>query len=144
MSAPIVPSKVRTVFEGRVFTVQVESITLPNGDVKTLLRIDDWDFSWQERYRFADFVSLPKGTRLDAEMSYDNSSANKRNPGRPPVRVTWGEESNDEMGSIGLQVVAASPGELPQLRQAFLAHVRQAALARPGLGQLLRRRQTRQ
>ena len=111
--------------------------TLPNGDVKTLLRIDDWDFSWQERYRFADFVALRKGTRLDAEISYDNTSANKRNPNRPPVRVTWGEESNDEMGSIGLQVVAASPGELPQLRQAFLAHVRQAAVTRPGLGQLL-------
>lgn len=118
--------------------------TLPNGDVKTLLRIDDWDFSWQERYRFADYVSLPKGTRLDAEISYDNSSANKRKPSRPPVRVTWGEESNDEMGSIGLQVVAASPSELPQLRQAFLAHVRQAAVTRPGLGQFLRRRQARQ
>jgi len=115
--------------------------TLPNGDVKTLLRIDDWDFSWQERYRFKDFVSLPKGTRLDAEISYDNSAANKRNPSHPPVRVTWGEESNDEMGSIGLQVIAASPAELPQLRQAFLAHVRQAAITRPGLGQLLRRRQ---
>ena len=31
MRTPIVPSKVRTVFEGRVFTVQVESITLPKG-----------------------------------------------------------------------------------------------------------------
>lgn len=31
MTAPIVPSKIRTVFEGRVFTVQVESITLPRG-----------------------------------------------------------------------------------------------------------------
>jgi ADP-ribose pyrophosphatase len=31
MSTPIVPSNVRTVFEGRVFTVQVESITLPKG-----------------------------------------------------------------------------------------------------------------
>jgi hypothetical protein len=115
--------------------------TLPDGAVKTLLRIDDWDFAWQERYRFAEFVSLPKGTRLDAEVTYDNSAANKRNPSRPPVRVTWGEESTDEMGSIGLQVVAASPAELPQLRQAFLAHVRQAAVTRPGLGQLLRRRQ---
>ena len=76
--------------------------TLPDGEVKTLLRIDDWDFSWQERYRFAEFVSLPKGTRLDAEVSYDNTVANKRNPSRPPVRVTWGEESTDEMGSIGL------------------------------------------
>jgi ADP-ribose pyrophosphatase len=31
MDTPIVPSKVRTVFEGRIFTVQVESITLPKG-----------------------------------------------------------------------------------------------------------------
>jgi ADP-ribose pyrophosphatase len=31
MNTPIVPTKVRTVFEGRVFTVQVESITLPKG-----------------------------------------------------------------------------------------------------------------
>ena len=114
---------------------------LPDGTTKTLLRIDDWDFSWQERYRFADFVSLPKGTRLDAELSYDNSSANKRNPSRPPVRVTWGEESSDEMGSIGLQVIAASPADLPQLREAFLAHVREAAVTRPGLRQLLWRRQ---
>lgn len=31
MSTPVVPSKIRKVFEGRVFTVQVESITLPKG-----------------------------------------------------------------------------------------------------------------
>ncbi|HLG58813.1 MAG TPA: hypothetical protein VI485_25935 [Vicinamibacterales bacterium] len=113
---------------------------LPDGSMKTLLWIKDWDFSWQERYRFKDFVSLPKGTRLDAEISYDNSAANKRNPSRPPVRVKWGEESADEMGSIGLQVVAANPRELPQLQQAFAEFVRQAAISRPGLRQLLQRR----
>jgi len=117
--------------------------TLPDGAVKTLLRIDDWDFSWQERYSFSDFVSMPKGTRLDAEISYDNTAANKRNPSHPPVRVAWGEESTDEMGAIGLQVVAAVPGELPQLQEAFAAHVRQAALTRPGLRQLLQRRLSR-
>jgi len=57
--------------------------------------------------------------------------------------VTWGEESTDEMGAIGLQVVAATPGDLPQLQQAFAAHLRQAALTRPGLRQLLQRRQGR-
>ena len=31
MDTPIVPTRVRKVFEGRVFTVQVESITLPKG-----------------------------------------------------------------------------------------------------------------
>jgi hypothetical protein len=59
------------------------------------------------------------------------------------MRVTWGEESNDEMGSIGLQVVAANRGELPQLQQALADHTRQAALARPGLRQLLQRRGAR-
>jgi hypothetical protein len=114
--------------------------TLPDGSVKTLLWIKDWDFSWQEQYRFADFVSLPKGTRLDATVSYDNSAANVRNPSRPPVRVSWGEESSDEMGSIGLQVVAANRGELPQLQQAYAEHVREAALSGTGLQQLLRQR----
>jgi ADP-ribose pyrophosphatase len=31
MSKPIVPARVRKVFEGRIFTVNVESIVLPNG-----------------------------------------------------------------------------------------------------------------
>jgi hypothetical protein len=116
--------------------------TLPDGAVRTLLRIDDWDFSWQERYRFKSFVPLPAGTRLDVEISYDNSTANARNLNRPPVRVTWGEESTDEMGSISLQVVAAHQGELSRLQQAFADHLRQAALTRPGLKQLLQRRRT--
>jgi hypothetical protein len=122
---------------GKEFTLKA---TLPDGTVKTLLAIGDWDFSWQERYRFKDFVSLPKGTRLDATLSYDNSAANKRNPSRPPVRVYWGEESNDEMGSIGLQVVAANRGELPQLQQAIAGHIRERAFSGPGLKQLLQRR----
>jgi hypothetical protein len=112
---------------------------LPDGTVRTLFRIDDWDFAWQERYSFADFVVLPAGTRLDAEVSWDNSVANRRNPSRPPVRVMWGEESTDEMGSVSLQVVAAVDGELPRLQQALAAHTRQAALTRPGLRQLLQR-----
>jgi ADP-ribose pyrophosphatase len=32
MSSPIVPHEIRTIYEGRVFTVQIESITLPRGD----------------------------------------------------------------------------------------------------------------
>ncbi len=111
--------------------------TFPNGDVKTLLDIPDWDFGWQEQYQFVDYVSLPKGTRLDATLTYDNSAANKRNPSSPPKRVTWGEQSADEMGSVSLQMVAAHPGELPQLVQVFGDHMREVAANRPGLGLLL-------
>jgi len=79
--------------------------TLPGGEVKTLLFIKDWDFAWQDRYFFQQLVPLPKGTRLDAEIHWDNSADNPRNPASPPVRVTWGEESRDEMGSISLIAV---------------------------------------
>ena len=40
--------------------------TLPDGSVKTMLHIKDWDFGWQDKYYFQQFVPLPQGTRLDA------------------------------------------------------------------------------
>ncbi len=113
--------------------------TLPGGDIRTLLEIPDWDFGWQEQYQFADYVSLPKGTRLDVAITYDNSVANRRNPSSPPQRVTWGEQSTDEMGSMSLQVVAAQAGELPQLQQGLRDHMREQAASGSGvLGLLLR------
>jgi len=111
--------------------------TMPGGAVKTLLWIQDWDFSWQDQYSFKDYVTLPKGTVLHASISYDNSSENPRNPGTPPRRVSWGEQSTDEMGSVNLQVVAADETELPRLRQAYTEHLRDMALASPDLGRFL-------
>ena len=116
--------------------------TFPDGGRKTLLHIDNWDFAWQEQYRFAEFVPLPRGTRLEARIVFDNSEENHRNPSRPPVRVGWGEESTDEMGSMTLQIVPASPGALLAVQEAYAAHVRLAASTRPGLAQLLQRRLT--
>jgi hypothetical protein len=104
--------------------------TLPDGTTKTLLNISDWDFAWQDRYFFADYVDLPKGTRLDGEVSWDNSAANPRNPSSPPVPVNWGEESNEEMGAVSLAVVAKQEAELPLLRDAVRKHVRQALARR--------------
>lgn len=101
--------------------------TLPDHTVKTILAIDDWDFGWQENYLFEQFVDLPKGTRLDVTVTYDNSAANRRNPSSPPKRVTWGEESTDEMGSMTLRVIAAQDGDLPALQKAIGDHVRKKA-----------------
>jgi hypothetical protein len=79
--------------------------TLPDGAVQTLVWIKDWDFAWQDRYFFQELHLLPKGTRLDAEIHWDNSANNPRNPASPPARVTWGEQTTDEMGSVSLIVV---------------------------------------
>lgn len=104
--------------------------TLPSGELLTLLSIGDWDFAWQDRYYFDHFVSLPKGTRLDAEVHWNNSSDNPRNPSTPPGRVTWGEQSKDEMGAIGLQGVPHEEADLKTLQTAVRQHVMALATKR--------------
>jgi hypothetical protein len=104
--------------------------TLPTGETKTLLFIKDWDFAWQDAYYFKDFVSLPKGTRLDAEIHWDNSADNPHNPSSPPVRVIWGEESKDEMGSISLLAVAHDESELGTLKNDVGQRQREIARSR--------------
>jgi mono/diheme cytochrome c family protein len=104
--------------------------TLPDGAVIDLLRINDFDFNWQEQYQFADFVRLPKGTRLDARVLWDNSADNPRNPTNPPVRVKWGRESTDEMGSVSLRMMPVDEADLETLQTAYRDHVRAAARER--------------
>jgi hypothetical protein len=101
--------------------------TLPDGTEKTLLWISNWDFAWQDRYIFESLVPLPKGTRLTANVAWDNSAANPRNPSDPPVRVHWGEQSTDEMGSVTLQVVPKRQADLPILQTAYRRHVARSA-----------------
>ncbi len=78
---------------------------MPDGTTDVLLRIPDWDFNWQGDYRYAEPIRLPKGTTLVQRFSYDNSSANVRNPHTPPQRVRYGLQSVDEMGELWLQVL---------------------------------------
>jgi hypothetical protein len=104
--------------------------TLPGGEVKTLLWIKDWDFAWQDKYYFKQFVSLPTGTRLDAEIHWDNSTDNPHNPSNPPIHVTWGEESKDEMGSISLVAVAHDESEHDVLQKDISQRSRQVATDR--------------
>lgn len=96
--------------------------TLPDGEVKTLLWIKDWDFAWQDQYYFKELVALPKGTRLDSEIHWDNSASNPRNPSSPPVRVTWGEESRDEMGSVTLIATTQKASERSVLQKDIRKH----------------------
>jgi hypothetical protein len=92
--------------------------TLPDGEKMTLMRIDDWDLDWQDRYQFAKPLSLPAGTTLYAEIIYDNSADNPENPYSPPQRIKWGRESNDEMGSVTVQVIAKDETDRPELQRA--------------------------
>ncbi|PYI83131.1 MAG: hypothetical protein DME26_15675 [Verrucomicrobia bacterium] len=104
--------------------------------------IKDWDFAWQDRYYFQQLVSLPAGTRLDVEIHWDNSAENPRNPSNPPVQVTWGEESKDEMGSISLIAVPHQESDLATLQKDITRRsnelVRERMQADPALAKKLR------
>jgi mono/diheme cytochrome c family protein len=93
--------------------------TLPSGASTPLLWIPDWDFNWQEFYVYRQPVMLPKGTRVDAVIRYDNSAGNRRNPHEPPQRVRWGLHSVDEMGTIGFLLEVLGVEDEPALREAL-------------------------
>jgi len=93
--------------------------TLPDGSKQWLLWIKDWDFSWQDQYQYKKPMPLPKGTRIDVAITYDNSADNPHNPSHPSKRVKWGEQSFDEMGSVTLQVVPARQAEYVTLMTAL-------------------------
>lgn len=100
------------------------TITLPGGRTEDLIKIDDWDFNWQNTYYFQQPLDLPKGSVLRVVAHYDNSEANPRNPNRPPKLVKWGEATTDEM-CIGFLAVTRKgqdltrPGEHDDLQDIF-------------------------
>jgi Flp pilus assembly protein TadD len=93
--------------------------TLPDGRVGWLLWIKDWDFHWQDQYRYAQPLHLPRGTVLRMEFTYDNSAANRHNPRRTPQRVLYGGESTDEMGDVWLRLLPRAPEDAVTLARAY-------------------------
>lgn len=88
---------------------------LPDGKVRELVWVRDWDFHWAERYELAKPMRLPKGTIVKIEGFYDNSSDNPRNPSNPPKDVRYGNNLTDEMLGCSLQVIVPSIGDLRAL-----------------------------
>lgn len=68
----------------------------PDGKKKLLLSLPRYDFNWQRAYTFAQPVKIPAGSRVIANYVYDNSKRNPANPD-PTIKVTWGEQSHEEM-----------------------------------------------
>lgn len=79
--------------------------TLPDGTVQQLIDVPQWDFRWQDQYRYAEPIKLPAGTKVEATAVYNNSESNPQNPSAPPKRVTRGEQTTDEMCLVFFQVV---------------------------------------
>jgi len=78
--------------------------TYPDGRTETLLSVPDYDFAWQNVYRFAEPLKMPKGTKLTWSTTWDNSPDNPRNPD-PTKEVIWGLQTWDEMQNGWMDVV---------------------------------------
>lgn len=103
--------------------------TLPDGSIQPLIWIKNWDFNWQDVYTFKSLVLLPKGTRVDVHVTYDNSPENPSNPNSPPKPVLWGEQTTDEMASVNIPMVTVRKEDEAVL-QNFLAERTHAAVQR--------------
>jgi mono/diheme cytochrome c family protein/peroxiredoxin len=93
---------------------QVRGI-LPSGAEIPLIKIDDWDFNWQDSYIFDPVVRVPAGTKIRIEVAFDNSANNPANPHSPPQTVYFGEESTDEMSNCAIRVTSDNYAELQQV-----------------------------
>ena len=94
-------------------TIDAEAL-LPDGSKRALVSIADWDFRWQDVYRFREPIPLPRGTLLTMRFTYDNSPANVK-ASRPPQRVLWGPNTSNEMGDFWVQFVPKSAADLATL-----------------------------
>ena len=71
--------------------------TYPDAREEVVLHVPKYDFNWQHTYRFRELLFLPKGTRIELTLWWDNSTNNPANP-NPNRDVRWGRPTTDEMG----------------------------------------------
>jgi hypothetical protein len=86
----------------------------PTGERQILLKVPHFDFNWQVGYEFAKPVLLPKGTRLESIVHFDNSPNNPFNPD-PKRDVRYGGQTWDEMSVAFFSVIIdpkANPDKL--------------------------------
>jgi hypothetical protein len=92
-------------------SVKSYGITPGTLDTIPLIKIDNWDFHWQGAYAFKKFQKIGIGTKLKAEIVYDNTLNNPYNPSNPPIDVAQGEGTTDEMMLIYFSYLIYQPGD---------------------------------
>jgi len=75
-------------------------VTYPDGRNEVILSVPHYDFNWQTNYEFDKPLHLPKGTKVHAIATYDNSTKNPANPD-PKSDVRWGDQTWEEMMFTG-------------------------------------------
>jgi len=78
------------------------SVAIQHADGSSTCAVDipRWDFHWQQFYYYQQPISVVAGDVIHLECTYDNSAANQPVIGgvkQPPMDLTWGEKTTDEM-----------------------------------------------
>jgi hypothetical protein len=82
-------------------------------DTIPLVNIPEWDFRWQEIYRYKKPTLIPQGSTLVIEASYDNTAGNPFNPNNPPKVITSEGDmrSDQEMMTLLMLYVPYEDGD---------------------------------
>ncbi len=83
----------------------------PGIDTIPLIRINDWDFNWQDFYIYKNLLKLPIGYRIFAQHIYNNTTSNLNNPHNPPIAVNAGLSTTDEMLFDGIMATDYQTGD---------------------------------
>ncbi len=82
--------------------------TFPDATTQRLLYVPNYDFNWQHGYEFRSPPVMPAGTKVQFQVTFDNSAANLANPD-PAATVRWGDASTDEMMHGGMKYALKRP-----------------------------------
>lgn len=90
----------------------------PDGTSEVLLDVPKYDYSWQIAYEYAEYRDMPGGTRIEFEITYDNSPemAAERNFDNNRA-VRFGGPTTDEMDLGWLTWCYQEEGKMPERRQ---------------------------
>ncbi|NBC24643.1 MAG: hypothetical protein GVX78_03400, partial [Bacteroidetes bacterium] len=72
----------------------------PEGDIRKLLKISDWEKMWREKYFLEQPVLLKAGTEIRALATYDNTAENPYQPADPPIDMSWSHGMYDEQFKV--------------------------------------------
>ncbi|MCE2877529.1 MAG: T9SS type A sorting domain-containing protein [Bacteroidetes bacterium] len=89
----------------------IKAFNVNGKDTTPIVSIPNWDFHWQRTYIMRQPLIFLKGSTIWGEGLYDNTAQNPNNPNSPPVAVSAGEGTKDEMMLVYFWIAGFVPGD---------------------------------
>jgi mono/diheme cytochrome c family protein len=90
----------------------------PDGTEEVLLDVPEYNYNWQTAYEYADYKSFPAGTRIEWDLTYDNSPEKAEEAGFDSSRaIRFGGPTTDEMDLGWLTWCYQEENKMPEGRQ---------------------------